>query len=340
MKLLRMLPRTSAQVKFELDPKRYDVDKDGVNASLLGRWINCREMARLHLQGWTPKRISAGRIFGIVVHGVQENIYGDYQTGELDGLPSTKRVKQEIAKQEKLWRSHNPRADAQTLEQLELNLLLAEAIMPVYFQFWHRDISRMDWVSLEHKFKVPIGKTHLIGKMDGNFHPVKGKKVIWLFETKTKSRLGDHGESNLVDILPFELQTNLYLGAMAVLYKQTPAGLLFNIVRRPGFKLKKGESIEAYAKRVAADVKKRPDYYFIRLRMSVDKADLARVQGEHVALVEEFSRWAKGKGAHFRNSDHCENKYGTCEFLRVCSRNDYSGLYQRKPRIRKEADAV
>lgn len=325
-----------------IPPDRYDVEKDGVNASLLGRWINCREMARLHLLGWTSKRIGAGRIFGTLVHGVQDNVYSDMQSGALDGLPTKKRIKKELALQEEKWRKLNPRADAATLETLELNLMLAEAIMPVYFQFWHRDVQRMDWIALEHSFKVPIGPTgiKLVGRMDGNFHPFKGKKVAWLFETKTKSRMGEHGESNLVDILPFELQTNLYLGAMAVLYKQQPAGLVLNIVRRPAFKGKKGESLPELYQRIAADVQKRPEYYFVRLRMSVDKPDLVRVQKEHIALVEDFSRWAKGKGAHFRNSDHCENKYGTCEFLRVCSRGDYGGLYQRKPRIRKEEDAV
>jgi len=326
-----------------IPPERYDVDKDGVNASLLGRWVNCKELARLHLLGWTPRRISPGRIFGIIIHGVQENIYSDIQSGELDGLPTTKRVTREVAIQEKKWRRLNPRADADSLQQLELSCLLADAIMPVYFKFWHRDIVKMDWIALEHSFKVPIANTHLIGRMDGNFVAMQqlrssADKPKWLLETKTKSRIGESGESNLVDIMPHELQTNLYLGAMAVMYQSTPAGVVLNIVRRPGFKGRKGESIESLATRIGTDVKKRPEYYFIRLRMSVDKRDLTRVRGEHEALVKDFVQWSKGKGFHYRNSDHCENKYGTCEFLRVCARGDYGGLYQRSPRIRKEED--
>jgi hypothetical protein len=180
----------------------------------------------------------------------------------------------------------------------------------------------------------------LVGRMDGNFHPMKGRKVIWLFETKSKSRIGESGETNLVDIMPFELQTNLYLGAMSVMYKELPAGLLLNIVRRPNFRGKKGESIEALATRVSEDVKKRPDHYFIRLRMTIDNKDLARTRHEHEAMVNEFAQWSKGKAAHYRNSDHCENKYGTCEYLRVCARGDYGGLYQRHPRIRKEEDEL
>lgn len=319
-----------------IPPERYNVDKDGTNASLLGRWLSCREKARLYLLGWTPRRIGAGRIFGIIVHGVQDAIYSDIQSGALDSLPSPKRIKREIAKMEKVWRRQNPRADAETLKLLELNLTLAESIMAVYFQFWHNDLNRMDWYSLEHKFKVPIADTHLIGRMDGNFKPMKGKKVLWLFETKTKSRLGDHGESNLVDILPHELQTNLYLGAMIVMYKEVPGGLLLNIIRRPGFKLKKNEGPKAFATRVAADVKRRPEYYFVRIRMTVDRNDVQRMRREHEALVRDFTRWARGKGEHYRNSGECENKYGTCEYLKICSGGDYTGLYQREPRVRKD----
>jgi hypothetical protein len=337
--MMRLLKRAPLE-GLGIPAARYDVDKDGVNASLLGRFVNCREMARLHLLGWAPKRVSPGRIFGIIVHGVLDRIYSDIQSGEIETVPSNKRVRREIAKEEARFRKMNPRADAETLQVLEMNCLLAEAILPVYFKFWHKDIVNMDWVALEHSFKVPLTETHLIGRMDGNFRPFKGKKVIWLFETKNKSRLGEKGESNIVDIMPFELQTNLYLNAMVAMYKEMPGGLIMNIIRRPGFKGKKGESIEQLAGRIASDVKKRPDYYFMRLRMIVDKTDLRRTQVEHEALVRDFVRWAKGKGAHYRNSDHCENKYGTCEFLGVCARQDYRRLYQRHPRIRKEEDAV
>lgn len=314
--------------------KRYDVDKDGVNASLLGRWMDCREKARLYLLGWTPRRIGSGRVFGVIIHGVNDEIYSAYQNGDLEALPSRKRILREITKMEKRWKESNPRADADTLQTLELQIALAEAILPVYYQFWHKDLTHTDWMSLEHKFKVPVANTRLIGRMDGNFKPVKGKKVLWLFETKTKSRIGEKGEGSLVDILPHDLQANLYLGAMVVIYGEEPGGLLLNIIRRPGQRLKKGEGPKAFAERVAADVRKRPEYYFIRIRMSVDRSDLTKVRKEHDSLIRDFVQWAKGKGYHYRNSNQCENKYGVCEYLGICGRNDYSGMYQRKPRVR------
>jgi len=321
-----------------ISKERYDVTLDGVNASLLGRWQSCRELARLYLQGWTARRISAGRVFGSIVHEVLDRVNSMIQNGELTSLPKPELINKEIARFEKRFKKQNPKADAQTLQTLEMNVILAEAVMPVYFKFWHEDITKIDWVSLEHKFKTPVADTKLIGRMDGVFRNLKGtkKKVLWLFETKSKSRLGEHGESALVDILPMELQVNLYMGALSIMFNETPGGLVMNIIRRPGFKLKKNEGPKAYAMRVAKDVAKRPEYYFIRLRMSVDKADLDRMVREHDALVRDFTQWAKGTGYHYRNSGHCENKYGTCEYLPICSRQDYHGFYQRKPRVRKE----
>ena len=84
-----------------ISSERYDVDKDGVNASLLGRWLACREYARLYLLGWTPKCISAGRIFGTICHGVLDAIYSQIQNGELDRLPTADEIKRQIAKIEK-----------------------------------------------------------------------------------------------------------------------------------------------------------------------------------------------------------------------------------------------
>lgn len=315
-----------------IPPKRYDVDQDGVNASLLGRWLSCREKARLYLLGWAPKRISQGRIFGVIVHGVNDEIYSAYQNGELDSLPSRKRILREIAKMESRWRKSNPRADASSLQTLEMQCALAEAVLPIYFQFWHKDLTHTDWMALEHKFKTPIANTHLIGRMDGNFKPLKGKKVIWLLETKTKSHIPEHG--GIVDILPHELQVNLYLGAMVALYKEEPGGVILNIIRRPNLRQKKSEGPKAFAERVANDVRKRPEFYFMRVRMSVDRKDLDRIRREHEGLVRDFVQWAKGKGYHYRNSNECENKYGQCEYLGICSRGDYTGMYQRKPRVR------
>lgn len=316
--------------------KFYNPRRDGVTQSVLSKFKNCRELARLSLQGWTQKRNSLSQIFGTVVHAVLEFTYTDIQSGALGEIPTAAYLKKQIAKAEKLWRRDNPKADVDAKQALEVSCLLAEVVLPVYFRFWHKDLTAVNWKHLEHKFLLKRLGIPVRGKMDGSFVPAKDKKT-WLFETKTKSRLGEQGESNLVDVLAFELQVNLYLGAIHDMEGKAPGGVLYNIIRRPNLQQKKGEALMAFRKRIEEDVRKRPAYYFIRLRMSVSASDLARERREHDAMVGDFLAWFDGKAGHYKNSDYCENKYGTCGMLAICARNDYSGFYKR-PVVFKELE--
>lgn len=330
-----------------LSKERYDPERDGVSPTILSVWKMCREKARLRLLGWTARRGTASQVFGTVVHAVLERVYGAIQSGKIGTIPSPKIVKQVCATVEQMWRRDNPKADATTLQDMEMVMLLTEAIMPIYFTFWHRDLTKMDWFHLEQYIgneavNRAFGRhaSHLRGKMDGAFRITGTSKRLWLFETKTKSRLGEQGESNLIDILPQECQTTLYLGALQDANRgEVPAGVLLNIIRRPNFQLKKGESMKAFTARLVTDIQKRPDYYFIRIRMEVDRAELVTQRSRTDAMFTDFLNWYHGEAPHYHNSDACENKYGTCEFLRICARKDFTGMYQRPARRRQELEA-
>lgn len=311
----------------------YDLKRDGVSFSLLQAWQNCRERARLKMLRWTPKRKGVGQIFGTICHGVMERVYGDTA---LEGLPTAAYIKKAVRTVDKTWRKENPRADAETLSKLEMMCLLAEQVMSVYFQFHHADFTAIKWTKLEEWFEMPLGNSYLKGQIDGRFKPTLGKKKRrWVFESKTKSRIGEQGESNLVDILPFELQANLYIRASEYLDGDQPGGLLYNIIRRPGLEQKKSETIQQFAKRLGDDIRKRPAYYFIRLRLSLDPNDIQRNVQRQDALMKDFEAWVRGDVGHYPNSDQCEHKHGTCEFIAICARNDYTGFYQRPRSGRK-----
>lgn len=327
--------------------ERYNPEKDGVSFTLLQRFKNCRELARLYLKGWRSKSTSMGQVFGTIVHSLLEHVYQDVRTGKLTTFPSTKYITNHIAKVESEWKKENSQADAETLERLEVTCTIAESVLPAYFKFWHKDFT-LQWNKPEQEFMHPFsvknphtGKkmhTFLRGKIDASFLATGTRP--WLFETKTKSRIGESGESNLTDILPFEMQVGIYLLILQIMNKgKTPAGLMYNIIRRPMGKPKKGEDLHQFAARIVKDVKKRPDYYFIRLRMTVDKQDLYRRQQELEDTVLDFLLWWKGEAGHYKNSDHCENKYGQCMMLPICGRGDYSRHYL-KQRILTELEEM
>jgi hypothetical protein len=331
-----------------LSKDRYDPTRDGISPTILSIWKKCREKARLRLLGWTSRKQTGAQMFGTIAHAVLEKVYGDIQRGKLGTIPTPKYVKAVCKDVEAKWRRSNTKADSETVETMEMMMLLVEAIMPIYFTFWNTDLTRMDWYHLEQfvgseSLNRAYGKyeSHLKGKMDGAFKINKDKRGrLWLFETKTKSRIGEQGESNLVDIMPHECQTHLYLGALQDASKgAVPGGVLLNIIRRPNFRLKKKESLPAFAARIIKDIQKRPDYYFIRIRMEIDAGDLVKQRRLTDAMFADFLAWYHGDAPHYHNSDACEDKYGTCEFLKICSHKDFTGMYQRKPRRNELEDA-
>jgi hypothetical protein len=316
--------------------KQYDPHVDGVSYTLLQRWKNCREAARLYLKGWRSKSSGAGIVFGSVTHSLLEKVYQDVRAGKLKKAPSKDYIKEHIKIVEQQWRKDNPKADADTLQFLEVTCIIAESVLPSYFKHWKKDFL-VKWnqpeteflhpFTVEHPFTHRPMKTYLRGKIDASFLE---DLELFLLETKTKSRIGETGEGNLTDILPHEMQVGIYLIMLKILQKKTPAGLLYNIVRRPGSKPKKNESLEKFAARIAKDVEKRPDYYFLRLRMTVNQQDLFRRQQELEDCIADFLLWWKGEIGHYKNSDYCENKYGTCGYLPICGRGDFSRHYRKE----------
>lgn len=322
-------------------PPFYDVTRDGVTFSLLTQWKECRERARLATRlGWTARATTLPLIFGSVFHEALAVIYTEVQAGTRFEPPDVDAIRPLLARLERQWQDENPLADASALQDLDLTLAICEAMLPQYFRYWEGDFD-LSWHRLEREFMLPIHvpsptdreavDTFLRGKIDGIFSERKHDPPM-LFETKTKSRFDP---DVLGDLLPFELQVSIYLLALHRLYKLAPAGVRYNLVRRPQLRQKVTEPTEAFVQRIAADVADRPDWYFVRMDMAVELKDLVAAEREVMALVTDFVSWAQDQGAHYRNSSACEGKYGTCPMLRVCGRGDYTGLYQRKTVFRE-----
>jgi len=325
-------------------PLFYDPERDGVTFSLLSTFNDCREKARLHLAGWTSRGSTLAITFGNVAHYLNQLVYTDLQTGKLNGLPGPKYLARQLEKIERLWRDENPMANDELVQHFEFTMAVISGLMPEYYKYWAADdFKAVRWDELETIFKIPIivtdmkgrkFKTFLRGKMDGVFHFDKDKPgVRRLFETKTKGRID---EGVLVDRIPFERQVSIYLSALRrQMEGVSPASLMYNLIRRPQLRQRKDETLMQFAERVVEDVKANKDWYFIRLQMTVAPADIDRGDMEINALISEFILWWNGESGHYRNTEHCENKYGTCQFLGVCANGDYSKLFKRKTVFRE-----
>lgn len=317
-------------MKIKLKKKKvfYNIEKHGVTQSLLSMFLECREKARLYLKGWDSKYHKLGMTYGTVGHGVLELAYTDIMKNKKKVPPSKKEVLRYVKQVEKQWYKENIKPDKSGIEMLEYSLALAETTLPVYFDFWKKDIQEIKWAGLEQSFALPYElpdgrKTVIRGKKDGEFF----NKGLWLFENKFKSIIS---EGDLVDTLSFETQVLLYIWALKEIYKEMPQGVVYNIIRRTCLRQGKAESLSKFAKRVALDIEKRPDFYFIRFEVAIEPYELQEFEIRLRGIITDFYDWWTGQVPHYRNTYQCLGKYGRCLHLPVCNAGDFSALKKRK----------
>lgn len=323
----------------------YSLERDGVTFSLLSTFQECREKTKLSLDGWTSKKSGLALVFGGITHWMLQHIYDDVRIGKLRALPSPKYLGRLSEEVETIWKKEHPVPDASTIEHFELTMLLIEAVIPLYCKHWYKDdFEKIQWQGLETQFAIPVevtdkfGRTHqtiLRGKMDGTFK-YKDKPKIRLLETKSKSYIV---EDVLADVLHYERQTAIYLSALRRATSKDPGGVLLNVIRRPQLRQRVKETIPQFAARIIEDIQARPDWYFLRLELKVDRKDLNRNDDEIEQLISDFVLWHIGEAGHYKNSNACQGKYSICPFLGVCSRGDYGGLFKRPAVFRELEDA-
>jgi len=119
----------------------------------------------------------------------------------------------------------------------------------------------------------------------------------------------------------------------------SPSGVLYNVIRRPGLRLGKTETMPQFGKRIEKDILKRTDFYFFRFEVATDKSDIAKWSIEFEDMVTDFLDWWEGKCGHYKNTGSCVTKYGRCQFLGACAEGQFHTLMKR-PRVFRELEGV
>lgn len=180
-------------------------------------------------------------------------------------------------------------------EVLAKLLGLAKVVFPAYCEYWKADDKKIKWIEREQKFSIPYKvpmeranrKILLRGMRDGIFEDSTG---IGVFETKTKSRVPS--DQNINDQLKYDMQTMFYAWTSYLSTKKMPTKTLYNIIRRPDLYMRKQETLNVYLKRVAEDVEKRPEHYFLRWMINFDKTDMDMfVKKTLNPMLRDFIRW-------------------------------------------------
>jgi hypothetical protein len=143
----------------------------------------------------------------------------------------------------------------------------------------------------------------------------------WLVEHKTSSE-EIVGWGSYWKRLNLDAQSSLYL-----LYEACE-GIIYDVVRKPGFKLSKIDEgaaqatgrpvVDCYLERVSRDVEANTEAYFqfreIR-KTSDDLASAADDLADYVGLLRSCER----TGRFPKNTDACRGLFGNCVYIDVCS---------------------
>lgn len=338
-KTYKPLKPKAVKAKRSLDPV-WDLDRDGLTYSLLSKFVVCPERFRLAtVEGWSETGLKTALEFGNAFHYALEKApqpfeksLHEFQRSKLEGtsIHPTQR------------------------EELEVLMAMVAGLLHGYERVWSKDHASMKFLYQEQifDFQYPLeidGRTHNIrlrGKWDGVYREAKDNDRIWLFETKTKDDIDSDGLSRT---LSQDLQTMLYCLSIEQTLHEPVAGVLYNVVKRPGIRPKKGgktgmcESIREYELRLKEDVLTRPDFYYHRFVVTLLPGDLQKWRRETFdPLLRHVVRWWDSIKTNpfdpWASPYHYRRPFGIYDGLAAGRRGDffdllttgsYSGLRQK-----------
>lgn len=179
------------------------------------------------------------------------------------------------------------------------------------------------WIENKFKVKLPTGDT-IEGMIDGL---VVIDDELWLVEHKTTSQLGPQYISRLI----VDAQVTMYIWAVWKMLGVIPRGTIYNVIRKPSIRQKKGESLIEYQNRIAADYITRKDFYFYQTQLYRDQQQLQDFENSLMDVIDDIKR-SRARDRWVQNTNHC-TRFGTCPFMHLCAngmKKELMILYTRR----------
>jgi hypothetical protein len=306
-------------------PPEYNLETVGITQSLLAKW-GCRQKFLFAINRWTPNERNKNVEFGNMVHHVLDLAYTAKR------MPSAKAIDKWVDAYLADWETRNMGA---ALEDMERHAAVTVVLMAEYLKHYLADFDGKKFTGVEALFSVAWKGFLLRGKKDGRYLTKALKK--WIMEHKTKKEIS---EDDIADLLTFDLQSLFYITAEEAEDPANPVhGVLYNVVRNPGHKLKAGESLPTYAERVRKEAAKRPGHFFVRFESTYTKENKRIFAQQLEAKLKEIRAFLRGELACYRNEAMCKTGHIKCEYLKACSSGTMAG-YRQKARLFEELDEL
>lgn len=295
----------------------------GLTQSMIGQFLRCRQAFMYRINGISKGGYSRALYFGSLTHETLENLYLD-NIHDMSGYEIKSRINHYL---DKIHIDGESGVDDQTKEMVKAKVY---ALLVNYVEYYYEEFNDDRFDATEIEFGNDYRGIKLRGKIDGTFFGKDDR--AWIIEHKTKGRIS---MDNLMSMMPMDLQNRFYLFNYALKTNVQPVGVIYNIIRRPGNKVKQNESLREFTVRMVNKINGKLDYYFKRIEVRYSKSDLEKFKNDLDSYLYEISNLGKGCSV-YKNPKSCLRPW-SCPYMQICGTGSLEG-YETEKALHQELD--
>lgn len=316
-------------------PSDYSLSEIGMTQSLLSNFCLCEQRFVYAVNKWKPKKSSSALVFGSLIHELLDKTYTLYDRHKKIALSTQIDNWIELFFEEEKVVGIQP-------DEIEFMKTKAYIMITNYILHWKADfggkkfeqIEKTDSVMLDAGKEIENDNTHDIDvlfrfKKDGLYLDKQHDR--WIMESKCYSRIE---EEVMAKTLLMDFQNLTYTLTEIELNQKPVKGVLRNILRNPGNKLNATDNLKTFADRLDKEMKKKPDYYFMRYEIPYSKKDIETFKQSFFKLLCRLNAFilknlSQKGGTPERNYCACEGKY-LCPYIDACISGNMIGYEQKE----------
>lgn len=290
------------------------------NNSAIQEFLTCNAKFRhSYLRKMFPRKKQDFFVFGEALHRFKEVFYRTQ-----DGKLALKQVGDIFEKVDKGL------LNREETHSLMVDLQTALGIATAYPLFYKQDFDEYDKFLTEQKFCFKLENGHeYFGTIDCLLKDHAGD--WWIGETKTAaaSTIND----DYFERVKIDSQVSGYMHGGKSILGFFPRGVIYDVIKKPSIRLKMGESLSAFQKRVFQEYTQfaKEKEYFQRqqLMVATHRLDEWLRDVNHITTLMATKIQNKDK-TWIKNTGACRAYFGTCPYMTACIQGDYNTLLYEK----------
>ena len=318
----------TSRIKDLRIPKYFSLEKVGCTQSLAHCFRQCPLKFLFQINRWESKRNQERSAIGNINHYVLALIY---KKNKMVGSSLIwKYIEKAIVDEKEKYKFIK-------LTDLNFFKTVCYCVLSQYVIFYEKDFKTAKFTNVENEFEQILFFILWRGKIDGEYI-IKKDRSVWLLDHKCKSRINN---DNITRSLVLDFQGRLYCRVRSEQLKKKVSGFIHNIIRTPQMRLRKNDTLTDFQNRLTDDIKKRPEYYFMRWEVPLTDQDYMEFENDLCKVSCELKDYLNLKDNDqvykIRNTFACTDGIVPCEYLDACIQGNLSGYYQ-KNKIFSELD--